>query len=299
MEYNYSIIIPHKNDPEYLKRLLNSIPIRDDIQIIIVDDNSDSTEVDFSLIPGIDRPNTLIYYTKDGKGAGFARNVGLSYAQGKWIIFADSDDFFYDNAFIEFDRFLDSEYDVIFFNCDSRDGNTMEIVEDRMPIIRISIENKDYDSLKYKSHVPWGKMIKKSIIKDNQLTFEEIEVSNDVMFSLKLGLFTNKVGLIQSDLYCCTKNDNSLFFRKNVKRMKIRIETYKRANSYLYNNNINLHLPFPRKFISFFLPRYPHLFLWGIWECRYKGATLVYIKDIMTLAKNSISYRIMKYLHLG
>ena len=41
MNYNISIIIPHKNIPKLLERCLNSIPEREDIQIIIVDDNSD------------------------------------------------------------------------------------------------------------------------------------------------------------------------------------------------------------------------------------------------------------------
>ena len=37
----YSFIIPHKNCPVLLNRCLDSIPIRDDVQIIVVDDNSD------------------------------------------------------------------------------------------------------------------------------------------------------------------------------------------------------------------------------------------------------------------
>lgn len=40
-EINYSIIIPHKNIPHLLQRCLKSIPRRKDVQIIIVDDNSD------------------------------------------------------------------------------------------------------------------------------------------------------------------------------------------------------------------------------------------------------------------
>lgn len=36
----YSIIIPHHNVPTLLERCVNSIPQRDDIQIIVVDDNS-------------------------------------------------------------------------------------------------------------------------------------------------------------------------------------------------------------------------------------------------------------------
>ena len=38
---NYSIIIPHHNTPDLLQRLLHSIPQRDDLEVIIVDDNGD------------------------------------------------------------------------------------------------------------------------------------------------------------------------------------------------------------------------------------------------------------------
>ena len=45
---NYSIIIPHKNSASLLQYCLNSIPIRDDVQVIVVDDNSDADKVDTS-----------------------------------------------------------------------------------------------------------------------------------------------------------------------------------------------------------------------------------------------------------
>ena len=48
MNYIYSIIIPHKNSPELLSRCLDSIPNRDDLQVVIVDDNSDENIVEFS-----------------------------------------------------------------------------------------------------------------------------------------------------------------------------------------------------------------------------------------------------------
>src|SRR5690554_2433886 len=93
---NYSIIIPHKNIPELLDRCLKSIPIRDDVQVIVVDDNSDPDKVDFFEFPGLNRHNTDVYFTKEKKGAGYARNVGLTKAIGKWLIFSDADDFFND-----------------------------------------------------------------------------------------------------------------------------------------------------------------------------------------------------------
>ena len=74
---DYTIIIPHKSIPNLLQRCLDSIPYRDDIQIIIVDDNSDPAVVDFAQFPGHDRPNTEIYFTKEGKGTSYARNFRL------------------------------------------------------------------------------------------------------------------------------------------------------------------------------------------------------------------------------
>src|SRR5690554_1026331 len=91
---NYSVIIPHKNIPDLLERCLQSIPIREDIQVIVVDDNSDPDKVNFLEFPGLNRKNTEVYFTKEGKGAGYARNVGLTKAKGKWLIFSDADDYF-------------------------------------------------------------------------------------------------------------------------------------------------------------------------------------------------------------
>ena len=36
----YSIIIPHYNSPDLLLRLLKTIPVREDLEVIVVDDNS-------------------------------------------------------------------------------------------------------------------------------------------------------------------------------------------------------------------------------------------------------------------
>ena len=71
-EYTYTIIIPHKNIPLLLQRCLDSVPLRNDVQIIVVDDGSSSNVVDFTNFPGTDRENVEIIFTKDGKGAGYA-----------------------------------------------------------------------------------------------------------------------------------------------------------------------------------------------------------------------------------
>ena len=97
MKYLYSIIIPHFNSSQLLERMLNSIPRRDDIQIIVVDDNSN--EIEKGELRKIRRPNVELYFQTTNHGAGFARNVGLDHVLGQWVIVADADDVFAPNAF--------------------------------------------------------------------------------------------------------------------------------------------------------------------------------------------------------
>lgn len=106
---NYSIIIPHKNSAGLLQRCLDSIPQRDDIQIIIIDDNS----LNIKKLRDIEKKYSYVemIYTKEGRGAGYARNVGLKQIKGKWVLFADADDFYNKNAFSILDNYINSDND--------------------------------------------------------------------------------------------------------------------------------------------------------------------------------------------
>ena len=112
MNINYTIIIPHYNTPKLLYRCLDSIPNREDIQIIVVDDNSDNDKR-----PQISKPNLEIVYLskEESKGAGRARNIGLTKAAGEWLIFADADDFYLNGALDLCDKYLKTKYDIIYF----------------------------------------------------------------------------------------------------------------------------------------------------------------------------------------
>lgn len=87
---NYTIIIPHKNTPDLLAYCLSTIPMQDDVQVIVVDDNSYPQKVDFGNFPQWGGRNYEYYLTKEGKGAGYARNVGLERAKGKWVLFVNA-----------------------------------------------------------------------------------------------------------------------------------------------------------------------------------------------------------------
>lgn len=69
---NFTIIIPHKNIPHLLERLIKSIPVRDDLEIIVVDDHSDGSVKEY--LNKIERDNLTFLFNQDCRGAGFARN---------------------------------------------------------------------------------------------------------------------------------------------------------------------------------------------------------------------------------
>ena len=216
---NYTFIIPHYNIPLLLKRCLASIPRRNDIQIIIVDDNSDSGKVDFANFPGLGEQCVEVYFTKEGKGAGYARNIGLKHAKGKWLLFADSDDF-YNEGFLEIlDKYRQDDFDILFFSANSVDSNTL-LPARRVPGIEKYCEMYDKvdlrsaDFIKYKLQAPWNKMFMRGFIEKYNIVFDEIVKGNDITFSFCASYLCRSFMVDISRLYCVTYRADSMTFAK-------------------------------------------------------------------------------------
>lgn len=202
--YKFSLIIPHHNTPDLLRRCIESIPKRDDLQLIIVDDNSSNEEVDFDLFPGLNEPNTQVIFTKEGKGGGFARNVGLRYAQGEWLLFSDADDTFNTNIFSKaLDIYKDSDCDIVYFNSHVINADTGEMSNNKLEIDAHIKSNKNEDEVwfRYKATYPWAKMIKKTLVEKHGIKFDEVIAGNDAMFSLLVGHYAEKILLCDMAIY--------------------------------------------------------------------------------------------------
>ena len=292
MSYVFTVIIPHKDSLSLLRRCVASIPLQEDIQLIIVDDDSNVSEAEWNEFY-TENSHVELYLTHEGRGAGYARNVGLSHAIGTWVIFADADDFFYPDAFLHLNKYIESDLDIIYFNSDGRDGVTLEKIGDRMPSIRQYIKDRNFNLLRYQSLVPWGKMIKRKVIEENQIRFDEVEVSNDVMFSIKLGYAVQKIDVIDSTLYCCTANKDSLHFHQTISRVKTRIRIYKKACAFMNDHQRDEYrMPLSRGiwgYIKYLLPKHPFTFIWCIWTARYKEHTKEYLKELCEIGKNWIT----------
>ena len=236
---SYTIIIPHKNIPQLLQRCLASIPRRNDIQIIVVDDNSDADKVDFEHFPGLGEQCVEVYFTKEGKGAGYARNIGLKYEKGNWIIFADADDFFDEKAFDILDTHLSSQYDLIYFSSRSVMSDTLQEQNARISATNEAILEKDIQYLKYRNYVPWGKLYKRELITQNNIQFDETFASNDAMFSVKCGFYATKISLSSEIIYVSTIRENSLYYSISEKSSDARMVVSAKINDFIKKNNIN------------------------------------------------------------
>ena len=229
---NFSIIIPHKNTPILLQRCLDSIPRRDDIQIIIVDDNSDYKTVNFENFPGINDSFAETIFLKESKGAGFARNEGLKRAKGKWILFADADDYFTVNFIMQLDKYTNSDFDLIYFGIYrlSKKSNTDFKYE---TLMNDATKKGKYDAYKYTAYVPWGKMIKLSLIKENNILFDNTIVANDRLFSLKTAYNAKNIHFDEHKIYTYVPENGHLTKLKSADVNFERFTVYLSANRFL------------------------------------------------------------------
>lgn len=234
---SYSIIIPHKNIPQLLQRCLDSIPQREDIQIIVIDDNSSPEVVDFAHFPGKERCDVEIVFTQKGRGAGYARNEGLKRAKGKWLLFADTDDFFLPNFLDALDAYCDTDYDLVTFRAESADCDTLKPVPSRQGyygVYKRIGEGMDVDFLKYRNDVPWAKMVSARLVQEHSICFDETPAANDVMFSAYVDYYARKATACSTSIYCATVRQDSLQYAPVLRNLLARVTVACRLNRFLH-----------------------------------------------------------------
>lgn len=200
-DITYTIIIPHHNAPNLLNRCLDSIPQREDIQIIVVDDNSKE-----ELQPRVSRSDVEVIYidAKHTKGAGRARNVGLERTKGKWSLFADCDDYYIENFIEVLDQYSDIDVDIVYFNYYMLDSNGMRIFDENIMqtfLDKGNLDKDEEDRVRYMNNAPWNKMVKTSFLKSQKILFEETPNGNDILYSLQLAMRSDNYVLNSSRLY--------------------------------------------------------------------------------------------------
>ena len=209
----YSIIIPHYNIPDLLGRCLASIPEREDIQVIVVDDCSPDAKEYPDAIPELSRPFVEFYSTPIGGSAGRARNIGVQHATGKWVTFLDADDLFVDNVGQIFDKYSDRTEDVIYFRAASVMSDDLSRISDRNIFgyhFETYFKSNNEQLLRFEFDALWGKLIRKSLIDKYSIRFDEVRYSNDTFFSAAIGVFAKSICVAPETAYIVTERSGSL-----------------------------------------------------------------------------------------
>ena len=97
-----SVIIPVYNVEKYLRECLDSVVNQTfkDIEIILIDDGSTDKSLDICK-EYAQKDNRIKILKQQNRGAGAARNEGINIANGEYITFVDSDDYYPDLKILE------------------------------------------------------------------------------------------------------------------------------------------------------------------------------------------------------
>lgn len=188
-----SIIMPVYNVEEFIEEGLDSLLNQSmkHIEVICVDDGSTDRSLEIlNRYSAIDK--RVRVFTQKNKGAGAARNLGISNAKGEYLIFLDSDDFF--SKDLAKDAYYIAklhEADVVLFGAKHYNNVTGEFKEAKWLLNSYVAPRKQPfcykdcpdDLYRITTPCPWTKMFRRQFVLDTGLQFQEIQNTNDLFFS--------------------------------------------------------------------------------------------------------------------
>ena len=233
MDELVSIVIPTYNASSTIDRCINSVinQTYKNIEIIIINDGStDYTEKIVSEY--IKKDNRIKLINIKNNGVSNARNTGIKYSQGKYIIFVDSDDYISKSmieilvkARLKYNTLAVCNYEIF--------GKNMEKVEDICNDINTDVLsiNDNFYKLFYEKNAlktPWGKIYDSKIIKDNNINFDtDISLGEDFIFNLIYIKFVKKICYIENQLYYYFRDNEMSLSQKyypNMLDIQLRIK---------------------------------------------------------------------------
>ncbi len=212
-----SVIIPCCNVEKYIGQCLDSIigQTLTDFEIICVDDGS--TDDTLNIINGYaEKDGRIKVLQQKNQYAGVARNNGMAVAQGEFMIFLDSDDFF-DPRMLElsYNAATENNADVVVFGFRRFDDKKQELNEkdelprkDLLPEAEVfSARDIPEDIFRFTSPAPWTKLFRRSFVEGTGLKFQPMPNSNDFFFILAALSLAERI---------CTVQEALAFYRVNV-----------------------------------------------------------------------------------
>lgn len=224
-----TVIVSAYNVEPYIEKCLRSILAQtlEEIQIVVIDDGStDSTAGKISEI----NDARVELYKKENGGLSAARNFGLQFAKGKYILFVDGDDFIEpEMCAVLYETAKKNDADVV--ECEYFKDYGKRVVAKRH-------ENPPCALIKFCTSFMWNKLIRTELLLDSGIKFKEGIWYEDFNFNLKFASVVKNYVHIDRPLYHYVQRESSIMHTVNERVFDLYASTedviafYKTKNFY-------------------------------------------------------------------
>ncbi|MBP3038597.1 glycosyltransferase [Bacillaceae bacterium Marseille-Q3522] len=237
-----SVIVPIYKVEKYLHRCLNSILQQTycNLEIILVDDGSPDASGKIAD-QYAERDKRIRVFHKDNGGLSDARNAGMELANGKFIMFVDSDDWL-DIRMIDEMLYYENTYqaDIIqsafYYAYEDHLLFDRRYLEKDKPVTMLCSPPVVMEELLHNQRVKnfaWGKLFKTAMIKD--LPFKKGVLFEDVFWAYQVMHRANSLLLINRPLYYYYQRSDSIVSHYSVKNLDI-IDGLKERHAFIEKN---------------------------------------------------------------
>lgn len=202
-----SIIVPVYNCEQTLVRCINSIVTQVclDYELLLVDDGSTDNSANLCDKYAKKYPQIKVCHKNNG-GVSSARNLGLKYSSGEWVMFVDADDYISDD-FIP--SYLNENIDLYVLNWRCIENNESDGLLGNCLYTGTQLKEFLSSHLHYSQfRCPWAKVFKKKIIDEHQINFNNaFHIGEDTLFVFEYLLHCNSLMTIEKGYYLYHKGE--------------------------------------------------------------------------------------------
>lgn len=208
MTFKISVVMPVYNAEKELNAAIDSIINQslgfENIELIIVDDCSTDNSRNIISDYANEYDNIVPVFLDENSGLpGKPRSLGIKHASADYISFLDSDDEYLKEGLENlYNTILTQDSDfVIGSHIINLDGDKVKVKflqsDERLVNLNPLESQEIFDSLSLNYFVaPWGKIFKKELILDNNISFPEDTLCEDTYFYFKALINSNKISVL-------------------------------------------------------------------------------------------------------
>lgn len=278
MKPTVSVIIPIYRVEKYVKRCAKSLFTQDlteNVEFIFVDDASPDRSVEKveQLLDEFPqrKPQTRIIRHKVNKGLPDARNTGLEFACGDYVLHVDSDDYIEPNMLsVMLSAVQKEDADVVW--CDwflSLEYNERRMYEPMLSTPHEIVSTMLAGGMKFNV---WNKLVRRSLYTDNNISFPSGNGMGEDMTMILLCAHAKKVKHICETLYHYVKTNSGAFSQTysdaHLTQLKNNVEWVAEYLTDHFGSEYVPMLPFLQlevKFPFLLMPDNKYLKLWTEW----------------------------------